>query len=386
MLKNLCALLLCALVAVPFAAPTQEELWKQVEQAESEDRIEDAIVLLQQAVQLPGPYTEEIEISLQAYAEVLGRPELLSHTAAKVPEEGGTTSEWGGSFELGGYGGLYQQGESGDEYREAYAGATGLLSIEYSRIRGDLLHTWSLSASVDEYIPIAAFGTDAEDSSLAKSYTIEPSLGYTLFWDRLLFGLSVDIPLVQEEDPSVAGSAWLSFALMRHGGLRWSLSTSAYGGPESRDQYSVRTTLNRKITEGVPASISAAYIVGIDTVSRQDVATLYESGAGPDFLVKLGWSSTSWRMETSAGYAIFTSFQKDSWTEATGGNSLTWKKQYVKTRFGLLLAWSLSESFEFALQGSYQVRKYPNMPTSHPESYRTNTSTIGGDLSLTYAF
>lgn len=370
-------LLLLGLFCIANAASSQQELWQEAQKAEDENRIEDAIRYLQEASKLQGEYTEEIEISLQAYAEVLGRPELMPQP--KTERKTASESEWSALIEVGGYAGQYEQKNSWDDYTETYSGTTANLDVEYVVTKGRFLHTWFLGLALDENIPISATGLSASDSSLDAYYSLDPNLGYSMMWRRMLLGVSVDVSLVQNEDPAPAVSAFTSLTLLQYNSLRWNAGLSAYGGPFTKDQISARTSLSRKVSEGMVASLTLAYIASFDTSAGLDSAVLYQSGAGPELGAKFGWKEETWNLDLGVSYMVFTNFSKDEW------NGMIWTKQYNKTKMGANFGWDITDALGMMASLSYQVRLYPNMPTDHPEYYASDTRTVVADLGFSYA-
>lgn len=377
-------LILLIAISPLFASPTQQELWAQIEEAESENRIEDAVRLLQEAYLLPGPFTEEIEISLQAYSEVLQRPELMPVIAEQ--KQADPSAEWGFIIDVGGYAGQYSQNNTVDEYQETYTGVNTSFNVDWTLIRGDLFHTFSTGLSLDENIPLSATGAYADDSSLAATYAIGPTASYTLLWKSFLLGVGFDLSLTQNEDATLAGSAYTSYVLLRYGNLRWTAGASVYGGPFTRDQFSVRTGIQRKISHGISIGSTLAYIAVLDTTSVWDDATLYRSYGGPEVSAKLGWTSKTWYAEAGFTYGTFTCFQKDQWIDQSLMTVLAWKKQYTRTKLALTLGWNITESVLVNASISDQIRTYANMPESHPEFSLSQSQTLGGDLGLSYSF
>lgn len=377
-------LILLIAISPLFASPTQQELWAQIEEAESENRIEDAVRLLQEAYLLQGPFTEEIEISLQAYSEVLQRPELMPVIAEKKQAE--PSAEFGFTIDVGGYAGQYSQNNKLDEYQETYTGANTSFNVDWTLIRGDLFHTFSAGLSLDENLPLSATGVNADDSSLAATYAIGPTASYTLLWNSFLLGVGLDLTLTQNEDATLAGSAYTSYVLLRYGNLRWTAGASAYGGPYTRDQFSVRTGIQRKMSHGISIGSTLAYIAVLDTTSVWNDATLYRSYGGPEVSAKLGWTSKTWYAEAGFTYGIFTCFQKDQWIDQSLMTVLAWKKQYTRTKLALTLGWNITESVSISASISDHIRTYANMPESHPEFSLSQSQTLGGDLGLSYSF
>lgn len=378
--------LLSFLIAITplFASPSQQELWAQIEQAEADNRIDDAVRLLQEAYLLPGPFTEEIEISLQAYSEVLQRPELMPVIAEQKQDE--SPSEWGFTIDVGGYAGQYSQNNSIEEYQETYSGVNASFNLDWTLIRGNLFHTFSAGLSLGENIPLSATGAYADDSSLAATYTIGPTASYTLLWKYFLLGVGLDLTLAQGEDATFAGSTYTSYVLLRHGNLRWTAGASAYGGPFTRDQFSVRTGIQRKISNGISMGTTLAYVAVLDSTSEWDDATLYRSYGGPEASVKLGWTSKTWYAEAGFNYGVFTCFQKDQWIDQSLMTVLAWKKQYTRIKLALTLGWNITENVLVNASISDQIRTYANMPESHPEYSLSQSQTLGGDLGLSYSF
>ncbi len=221
-------------------AETQEEVYYRAMKAEESGDISLAVKTFEEAVALPGPYTEELKEILKNYYEALG---------IKGESE---SSPW--SFRFGGDAGFnglkYNESSLSAEARE-YGGDLFLSLtpfLDYSS--GDWLHSFGLEATGDWFLM-----NDNMPALDTSDWTLSLGVDYSLIGTGLILNVGANVNLSEKEDLSLSLFGWFQKEFYRNGKNRFGAALWAYyrnDGPLSSALYA---TWNRSATHGWNGSV-----------------------------------------------------------------------------------------------------------------------------------
>lgn len=207
------------LFASMLMAETQQAAYLRAMQAEEAGDISGAIRAFEEAVLLPGPYTEELQEIIQNYKLALGQD------VADTLWNGGDESPLSYRFlgNLGFYGLHYEENGLGDDASEN--GGDLFLSqafyLDYSV--GNWIHSFGISGTGDWFI--ANSHMPALDTC---DWKVTLGLEYILVGPTILLSAGIDLNTAEDEDFSPAFYGWLEKDFVKMERSRIGVSTGAY--------------------------------------------------------------------------------------------------------------------------------------------------------------
>jgi len=324
---------------------SQAELWQKAQQAENDDRIDDAVGYLQQAVKLPGSNLEDVCLSLEAYAEVLKRPSIFPQkTCAKAPESPSSSQpiDLSGNVTIDATATLSQQLAAKNRYDETGVTPSVSAGLDWSLEQGRLTHILSLAISAGEYLPLNRYDPYfLSTSPLAHTYSVTPSLSYTLFWNSFYASAGGELPF--DQGYAVVPGLFFSSGttLLQWDNQKWKLSAQTYQSIGSNNSYALRTAWSRQVNEGITAALGLGFLLGIDTSSTIRVPAgaftdsllyfnsapqatglfnteaLHASSLGPEISGRIGYQGRNWHADIGASFSVQRALHKDSWNMDT---------------------------------------------------------------------
>jgi hypothetical protein len=147
--------------------------------------------------------------------------------------------------------------------------------------------------------------------------------------------------LYQGYSPIIGFNVSSGTTLLRWGSQKWTLGGQSYQSMGYRDTYTIRTSWSRRVSEGLIASLSLGYALGIDTATTTSVAAgtytdsllffskaptligkrnleiLNSSSKGPEASARIGYQGQNWQISLSLNVSQQTALKKDFWSMDT---------------------------------------------------------------------
>lgn len=236
------AIVISLLLSSVLFAETQEQVYSRALEAEKAGDIPKSVALFEEAAQMDGEYTKEIQEILKDYYDVLGMSEGQEPWSFRFL---GDLGYIGLHYEE--YGGIDAVKENGGDIFTSVAGF-----VDFSL--GDWIHSVGVAFVADWFI--ANKDMPVLDTS---DWTLAPGLEYSLVGKRFLLDVGVDFNLSSEANMEPAFYGWLEVDIARFEKQRLGLATWAYyhdGGPLSVALYgswhrAVPTGFNGNVYVGV---------------------------------------------------------------------------------------------------------------------------------------
>lgn len=369
-MRSLFVLVLLLMTAL--YAETQEEAYYRAMKFEEVGDIPAALQAFEEAVVLPGPYTEELQGIIHDYKAALGKSDEESLNAK---DGDSSTSFWNlihVAGELGFYGMHYKETGMDDAEKggELFLNVSPYVDLEL----GDWSHTFAASVRGDYFL-----NNDEMTLLDTNDWNFILSLEYTLHGHSMLLDLGYDFN-IEGKELSSDFYAWFEkdlyrFEKQRLGAVAWAYYQTS--GPMS---YALYGAWHRTVPEGINGTVYAGAKFEADSVfdydsyekSRETATTIEElvlrntmgKWFGPVFRSRVSYKfknkiTVEAKMNLFYGFAVggpdsdFESIRKFS---GTGGLTVSWK--YWKMNYYL------------GLERNY---KHFELPDSYKERYRETT-------------
>jgi len=279
--------LIVLLMATALFAETQEEAYYRAMKLEEAGDIPAALDAFEEAVALPGEYTEEIQEIIRDYKAALGKSDD-SQTDSMSAESDAKPWEFHVAGELGFYGMHYKatgmdEGEIGGDL---FLNVNPYVDYEH----GNWLHTFSAYAQGDYFI-----NNDKMTMLDTNDWNLILGLEYTLFGKGFLLDLGYDFN-IEDDERSSDFYAWVEKDLYRFEKQRLGVVGWAYyqtSGPKSLALYgawhrNVSEGLNGTVYVGAKIDGDSIYFwrdsLGVDPDTKDTIIEkVYEEGVGKWF-------------------------------------------------------------------------------------------------------
>lgn len=244
MLRFIC--LMVMMFATALLAETQEEAYYRAMKAEEAGDIPAALQAFEEAVALPGPYTEEIQEIIRDYKAALGTPtEKALDSASGKP----VMSPWDFHVagELGLYGMHYKETgmDEGEKGGDIFLNVNPYLDYE----AGSWSHTFAFSAQGDYFL-----NNDEMSVLDTNDWNLTLGLEYTLMGHGLLLDLGYDFN-IEGEQLSSDFYAWLEKDLFRFEKQRVGLVAWAFYQTSGPMSYALYASWHRTVPVGLNGTV-----------------------------------------------------------------------------------------------------------------------------------
>ena len=244
-MRSLFGLILVMLVTALFAE-TQEEAYYRAMKFEEAGDIPAALQAFEEAVALPGPYTEEIQEIIRDYKAALGTPtEKALDSASGKP----VMSPWDFHVagELGLYGMHYKETgmDEGEKGGDIFLNVNPYLDYE----AGSWSHTFAFSAQGDYFL-----NNDEMSVLDTNDWNLTLGLEYTLMGHGLLLDLGYDFN-IEGEQLSSDFYAWLEKDLFRFEKQRVGLVAWAFYQTSGPMSYAMYASWHRTVPVGLNGTV-----------------------------------------------------------------------------------------------------------------------------------
>lgn len=244
MLRFIC--LMVMMFATALLAETQEEAYYRAMKAEEAGDIPAALQAFEEAVALPGPYTEEIQEIIRDYKAALGTPtEKALDSASGKP----VMSPWDFHVagELGLYGMHYKETgmDEGEKGGDIFLNLNPYLDYE----AGSWSHTFAFSAQGDYFL-----NNDEMSVLDTNDWNLTLGLEYTLMGHGLLLDLGYDFN-IEGEQLSSDFYAWLEKDLFRFEKQRVGLVAWAFYQTSGPMSYAMYASWHRTVPVGLNGTV-----------------------------------------------------------------------------------------------------------------------------------
>lgn len=244
MLRFFC--LMVMMFATALLAETQEEAYYRAMKAEEAGDIPAALQAFEEAVALPGPYTEEIQEIIRDYKAALGTPtEKALDSASGKP----VMSPWDFHVagELGLYGMHYKETgmDEGEKGGDIFLNLNPYLDYE----AGSWSHTFAFSAQGDYFL-----NNDEMSVLDTNDWNLTLGLEYTLMGHGLLLDLGYDFN-IEGEQLSSDFYAWLEKDLFRFEKQRVGLVAWAFYQTSGPMSYALYASWHRTVPVGLNGTV-----------------------------------------------------------------------------------------------------------------------------------
>ena len=219
-------------------AETQESVYYRAMKAEEAGNVSAALAAFEEAVQIPGPYTEEIREIINEYYKALG-----TTTDAKSP--------WSLRFlgDIGFYGLHYN--EYGGVEKVSETGGDIFFSltpfIDYSA--GNWIHSFGLGFSGDWFV-----ANDDMPVLDTNDWNISVGLEYSLIGNSLMLGVGADIKVVEGAYVSPNFSIWVERDFYRFEKQRVGAAVWGYYDPDGPLSFALYGSWHRTVPYGLNGS------------------------------------------------------------------------------------------------------------------------------------
>lgn len=189
---------------------SQEDVYYRALKAEEANDLSLALKTFEEAVEIPGPYTDEIKGIIAMYYEALGL------------NEGTEESPWSFSFAGNlGFSGLQYWEEGAKSENGGKLGLTLSPSLDY--MSGAWLHSFGASLSGDYFL-------NNDNMSVLDTSDWNMSLGleYSLMGKNMMFDVGVDLELAEKEDAHPSFYAFGEYDFFKFEKQRIGVVASAY--------------------------------------------------------------------------------------------------------------------------------------------------------------
>lgn len=288
------AIVLLLLSAILFAE-TQEAAYFRAMQAEEAGDISLTIRTFEEALDMDGPYTEEIKGILNDYYDALGIPETKRHQSLKKNVEGIPEKEnpWSYRFagDLSAVGVLYSAYDENADYGSSLQGNFSAY-LDYSS--GDWIHSFVLNVLGD-----LNFYNEDMPALDTNDWKGAVGLEYSLVSSFLMLDVGLDLNVYQQESAFPAFYTWAEYDFLkinRHqfGAALWGyhdlsgpMSFALYGSWRKSNTYGFSFSLMAGVRLEVDSAFDYAsyrnrYNAALDEIDRKmDRYTGYENGTNP---------------------------------------------------------------------------------------------------------
>lgn len=252
------AIVLLLLSATLFAE-TQEAAYFRAMQAEESGDVPLAIRTFEEALNMGGEYTEEIQEILNEYYEALGVPANKRHETLRKGTEESPEKSFSYRFQgdLGAVGLYYSASGDKSDYGSALQGGISAF-LDYSS--GDLIHSLGLNITGD-----VNFYNDDMPALDTNDWKGTIGLEYTLVSSSLLLDVGVDLNVYQQENLIPAFFSWLEYNFLKRNKHQFGVAFWAYddvSGPMSLALYG---TWRRTSTYGFGFSLMVGPRLEVDS-------------------------------------------------------------------------------------------------------------------------
>ena len=337
------------LVATALFAETQEEAYYRAMKLEEAGDIPAALEAFEDAVALPGDYTEEIQEIIREYKAALGKSDEMPMDSSGVEND---VNSW--EFHVAGELGFYGMHYKATGMDEGEIGGDLFLNVnpyvDYEL--GNWLHTFSAYAQGDYYMNNDKMTMlDTNDASFVLG------LEYTLFGKGLLLDLGYDFN-IEGEELSSDFYAWIEKDLYRFEKQRLGVVGWAYYQTSGPMSYALYASWHRTVSEGLNGTVYVGAKLDGDSISLlhekpvndslADVTTVEWLGAvakwfGPVLRSRISYKfknriTVEAKMNLSYGFAVGSTdsdYEKSKKFYGLWGATVSWKHWKMNYYLGL---------------------------------------------------
>lgn len=337
------------LVATALFAETQEDAYYRAMKLEEAGDIPAALEAFEDAVALPGDYTEEIQEIIREYKAALGKSDEMPMDSSGVEND---VNSW--EFHVAGELGFYGMHYKATGMDEGEIGGDLFLNVnpyvDYEL--GNWLHTFSAYAQGDYYMNNDKMTMlDTNDASFVLG------LEYTLFGKGLLLDLGYDFN-IEGEELSSDFYAWIEKDLYRFEKQRLGVVGWAYYQTSGPMSYALYASWHRTVSEGLNGTVYVGAKLDGDSISLlhekpvndslADVTTVEWLGAvakwfGPVLRSRISYKfknriTVEAKMNLSYGFAVGSTdsdYEKSKKFYGLWGATVSWKHWKMNYYLGL---------------------------------------------------